>query len=108
MESTALLSTSTQVSEWMATCGFLSKSCDITFAPCKIYFPFGQLSFAGLQCHKFFDCLTIFNYITIVGIGYQTAKSIAKLGGRVVIACRNEEKAKEVYTKVIFKIFWYC
>ena len=31
-----------------------------------------------------------------LGIGYQTAKSIAKLGGRVIIACRNEEKANQV------------
>ncbi|XP_072045715.1 retinol dehydrogenase 11-like [Amphiura filiformis] len=34
------------------------------------------------------------------GIGYQTAKSIAKLGGRVVIACRSEEKAKEAVEKM--------
>ncbi|KAJ8031748.1 Dehydrogenase/reductase SDR family member on chromosome X [Holothuria leucospilota] len=28
------------------------------------------------------------------GIGYETAKKIAKLGGRVILACRSEERAK--------------
>ncbi|KAJ8031747.1 Retinol dehydrogenase 12 [Holothuria leucospilota] len=28
------------------------------------------------------------------GIGYQTAKKIAQLGGRVILACRSEERAK--------------
>ena len=31
--------------------------------------------------------------ICILGIGYETAKYIAAHGGRVIIACRSEEKA---------------
>ena len=34
------------------------------------------------------------------GIGYETAKAIARMGARVIIACRSEEKAKEVSTTV--------
>ena len=30
------------------------------------------------------------------GIGYETAKAIAQMGARVIIACRSEERAKEV------------
>ena len=30
------------------------------------------------------------------GIGYETAKAIARMGARVIIACRSEERAKEV------------
>ncbi len=30
------------------------------------------------------------------GIGYETAKTIALMGARVIIACRTEEKAIEV------------
>ena len=30
------------------------------------------------------------------GIGYETAKAIAFMGARVIIACRTEEKAIEV------------
>ena len=32
------------------------------------------------------------------GIGYETAKAIARMGARVIIACRSEERAKEVPT----------
>ncbi|XP_071825306.1 polyprenol dehydrogenase-like [Apostichopus japonicus] len=35
------------------------------------------------------------------GIGYETAKTIAQLGGRVIIACRNEEKAKFAIERMI-------
>lgn len=34
------------------------------------------------------------------GIGYETAKAIARMGAMVIIACRLEEKAKEVPTTV--------
>ena len=30
------------------------------------------------------------------GIGYETAKAIATMGARVIIACRSEERANEV------------
>ena len=30
------------------------------------------------------------------GIGYETAKGIARLGARTIIACRSEEKATAV------------
>ena len=30
------------------------------------------------------------------GIGYETAKGLAVLGAHVVIACRNEERARKV------------
>lgn len=30
------------------------------------------------------------------GIGYETSKAIAQMGARVIIACRSEERAKEV------------
>ena len=30
------------------------------------------------------------------GIGYETAKGLALLGAHVIIACKNEEKSKEV------------
>ena len=30
------------------------------------------------------------------GIGYETAKGLALLGARVIIACRSEERAKGV------------
>ncbi|XP_072045714.1 retinol dehydrogenase 14-like [Amphiura filiformis] len=34
------------------------------------------------------------------GVGYQTAKGIAKLGGRVIIACRSEERATQALEKM--------
>lgn len=30
------------------------------------------------------------------GIGYETAKALAAMGAHTVIACRNEQKAREV------------
>ena len=30
------------------------------------------------------------------GIGYETAKGLALLGAHVIVACRSEEKAKDV------------
>lgn len=38
------------------------------------------------------------------GIGYETAKAIARMGARVIIACRSEERAKEVPTTNDFTI----
>ena len=34
--------------------------------------------------------------INVTGIGYETAKWIAMMGARVIIACRSEERAKKV------------
>lgn len=34
------------------------------------------------------------------GIGYETAKAIARMGARVIIACRSEERAKEAIEKM--------
>ena len=30
------------------------------------------------------------------GIGYETAKAVAQMGARVIVACRSEQRAKEV------------
>ncbi|XP_057653422.1 retinol dehydrogenase 11-like isoform X1 [Diorhabda carinulata] len=35
------------------------------------------------------------------GIGYETALDFAKRGARVILACRDETKAKEAYNKII-------
>lgn len=35
-------------------------------------------------------------YLLFSGIGYETAKQIATMGSHVIIACRNEVKAKAV------------
>ena len=32
----------------------------------------------------------------LAGIGYETAKFIAMMGAHVILACRNEGKAKDV------------
>ena len=30
------------------------------------------------------------------GIGYETGKALARMGARVILACRSEKRAKEV------------
>ena len=35
------------------------------------------------------------------GIGYETSKAIAEMGGRVVIACRSEERASQVSATIV-------
>jgi len=35
-------------------------------------------------------------FCILSGIGYETAKFIAMMGANVIIACRSEEKAKQV------------
>ena len=34
------------------------------------------------------------------GIGFETALAISKMGGRVIFACRNEEKTRETISKI--------
>jgi len=34
------------------------------------------------------------------GLGYEAARQLSKVGGEVIIACRNEEKAKEAVEKI--------
>ena len=41
------------------------------------------------------------------GIGYETAKAIVRMGARVIIACRSEERAKEVPTILTRSAFSY-
>lgn len=36
-----------------------------------------------------------------IGIGYETAKEFAKRGARVILACRNKEKAEEAQRNII-------
>lgn len=36
-----------------------------------------------------------------IGIGYETAKEFAKRGARVILACRNKEKAEEAKKNII-------
>lgn len=35
------------------------------------------------------------------GVGYETAKEFAKRGARVILACRNKEKAEEAQKNII-------
>lgn len=35
------------------------------------------------------------------GIGYETAKEFAKRGAKVILACRNKERAEEAQRKII-------
>ena len=37
------------------------------------------------------------------GIGYETSKALAKMGARVVMACRNEAKAKQAQQEIIIE-----
>ena len=38
------------------------------------------------------------------GIGYEVAKWLAMMGGTVIVACRSEDKAVEVFP--LFTIYW--
>ena len=38
------------------------------------------------------------------GIGYETAKGLAVLGAHVVIACRSEERAKNVSSSLLYSV----
>ena len=40
------------------------------------------------------------------GIGYETAKGLALLGAHVIIACRSEERAKDV--SIICRVLCVC
>ena len=34
------------------------------------------------------------------GIGYETSKALARMGAHVVLACRSEERAKNVHSRL--------
>jgi NAD(P)-dependent dehydrogenase (short-subunit alcohol dehydrogenase family) len=44
--------------------------------------------------------------LSISGIGYETAKFIAMMGAKVVLACRDEYKANDV--RWFGRLFFYC
>ena len=52
----------------------------------------GNLSFPNVDLKDKVAIVTGGN----AGIGYETAKAIARLGARTIIACRSEDKATAV------------
>jgi len=48
------------------------------------------------------SCYTLyFFFICFVGVGYYTALDFAQRGARVIIACRNENRAKDAQKKIM-------
>lgn len=46
--------------------------------------------------NKFYSKQLKSSVVVFAGIGYETAKYIAMMGAKVILACRDQQKANEV------------